>query len=165
MKISIDYVEHWKYLGDKEDSPINQFFYYFVAFNCLYEKVYLENHPFGDDDMKERDKIDEFLEDSLYTSYKKDGFAPCADLSKIPELAKGVAKGPKQIERLRGYSKINRDASMKDQEKQLFMNIYQVRCNLFHGQKELMNDYDRNFRLIAESASVLKELLTICLVG
>lgn len=166
MEINYDFISKWKEFGDRyQEDPINQFFYYFVAFNCLYENVFSINYPYGNDDKLDRDKIKDFLEHELYRSYKRKGFSPCADLNKIPELKQGVARGTSQKVAHREHSKIDEQKSIADQERQLFLNIYQVRCNLFHGQKELRNDYDRNFRLIEESVWVLENLLNICLAG
>ena len=39
----------------------------------------------------------------------------------------------------------------------LFLNIYQVRCNLFHGSKAMESSRDKN--LVKESNIVLKHLL------
>lgn len=49
--------------------------------------------------------------------------------------------------------KLTRESPLKD----VFLNIYQVRCNLFHGSKAM--DTPRDIALVSTSANVLQRFL------
>ena len=162
MDINYNFIKHWKELGDEQKSdPINQFFYYFVAFNCLYDNVFTESHPNPDNQnhITDRHKLSEFRSSYAYKICKENGFDPCQDLSKIPELAKGVIDS-RSDPKYRSHNKIFSYKPIWEQEKKLFENVYQVRCNLFHGKKYVIAQESRNYKLIRECVYVLDSLLT-----
>lgn len=159
MDISYTFIKHWKGLGDEQShDPINQFFYYFVAFNCLYENVFTGT-CLNRGRASDLEKISVFRQSEIYEQCKNNGFKPCEDLTKIPNLAKGVERKKEDVA-LNSDRKIFIGDTIERQEANLLKNIYQVRCNLFHGQKEILNEEGRNFALVKESADVLRDLLT-----
>ena len=160
MVINYDFIKHWTELGDeREGYYLDQFFYYFVAFNCLYENVFVSSFPNPADrkDKHERDKIYAFRKSLIYEHCKQNGFNPCEDLSKIPQLARGVEEAEGSPFNSRNKILDNENVELK--EGKLFKNIYQVRCNLFHGQKYIKIQESRDFDLIKECVGVLKSLL------
>jgi hypothetical protein len=141
----------WLDRGMAAASPIDAFRDFWIGFNSLYASALK---------VPERAKIEIYL----------NAMVPVAVASQF------IANHPTQIQYLlsqpvidmRGNGKdtgpdiIRYNTSNNDLEKliSLFMVIYQVRCNLEHGQKLPSNP--RDFRLCEDSAPIVHSVLQHC---
>ena len=144
LEITINWLNKGQDVESNKD--LYRFFCFFIAFNRLYEK---HKGP-------QIDRINTLIEKEFYNI--KDDFNPFDNkiLSKESELIKT------QVSDVRNgkcdYDSIEYGTISLDNYKNLFGNIYQVRCNLFHGSKEMTK---RDKDLVRESADVLESFI-IC---
>ena len=131
-----DFVKEWVERGKNEKNYVYQFFCYFIAFNWLYN---CESNAY------EYKRIAEYVKKQISKWNNYDPFL----------FLREDWKNPVQDART---GKI-KDYIIKEKDKiiQLFLQIYQVRCNLFHGSKSMMND--RNRVLVEDSCKVLCDFL------
>ncbi|MDD4592053.1 MAG: hypothetical protein PHG06_16770 [Parabacteroides sp.] len=132
------FVKGWFERGQKEDAgSIFQFFCYFIAFNFLYDKY--TGH--------DRHKLEKLVEKDIIPLLSNEASA-------ILEEGAAFYDEPGPCFRSeRPVAKLTRESPLKD----VFLNIYQVRCNLFHGSKAM--DTPRDIALVSTSANVLQRFL------
>ena len=135
--MEFEFVKEWIDRGDKEENYIFKFFCYFVAFNWLYNQETDEN--------KEYERVKAYVEKKIS---KWDDYHPFLSLNQewkwpVRDDKKGDVKS---------YIKNEEDDTVK-----LFLQIYQVRCNLFHGSKSMRTD--RNKVLVEDSCKILHDFL------
>lgn len=134
----LNFVQGWFKRGQKEEAgSIFQFFCYFIAFNCLYEKNQ------GND----RKKIEQLVKNEIIPHFSDKAS------SILEEGAAFYNKPEACFRRERPVTKLTKDSPLKD----VFLNIYQVRCNLFHGSKAM--DTSRDSTLVSTGANVLERFL------
>ncbi len=133
-----NFVEGWFERGQNEKSgSIFQFFCYFIAFNFLYDSYS------GCDRLKIR-KLTMREVVPLFSD----------KASSVLEENAAFYNDPEQCFRMeRPVSKLTYENHIKD----VFLNIYQVRCNLFHGSKAM--NTSRDTALVSTSANVLERFL------
>lgn len=147
----LDIVKGWIDRANCEDDPYDKFISAYIALNFLYEGFDFNRSGGRTQKLTEREKM------SLYMS------RCCRELSIDPFEPTGCVSeylnSPVIDERL-GHNA--RKWSTKEGDNiTLFKAIYQVRCNLFHGNK-LLSD-ERNQKLVGEGAVViLKVLNALC---
>jgi len=131
------FVIDWKTKGDNEKDTINKFFCYYIAFNWLYNKEY-ENCEYK--------RVIAFIKDYLSHNALYNPLAFC----KSDEWKRNV-RDPRNG-KVKKYIIEENDKTIK-----LFLLIYQIRCNLFHGSKWMISKRDND--LVRESVDVLQDLL------
>lgn len=152
--------------GDK------QFFYNYVLFNHLYNFYDDETNPRESDKKRrktgEKKRIEFFIEHVLnQNSACFSNYNPFAELNVCHQNAKHITKSgeielirrvrEKQIDFDFDYSK----KSSAEAVKALFLEIYEVRCDIFHGSADI-SDYETR-ELLEESNTVLKRFLDLYL--
>lgn len=166
------FVKSWRDRGDKEfdnktkNGNIFAFTCYFIAFNALYNSVCeqcpkvekknnaLNNFPLdyyscpSAKHCHERDKIKRYYDS---TKYAWDKIHPYEIIKEDSEYLTLVMKNNKK-----SYKALEKNLKEKNIET-LILSVYQVRCNLFHGSKDMMNDRDHN--LIKDGALILRIFL------
>lgn len=143
MKIK-EFIEGWIIKADKEEDEYYKFFTYYLALNYLY------NHEF-EEVSSEKERLVLFISKTVCNKEFND-FKITID--KKSELIK------QQIKDMRSNrnSKIYKLDDVKNGNiVSIFLMIYQIRCNLFHGEKELHSDRDKN--LVKEANVILKQFL------
>lgn len=136
----------WYEYGCKNREPSYvRFLAHWMAFNWLYS-----NFP-GDD---ERSKIESFLNHyysciEANTDFNNPIYKPFFCKEVIDMKYKNSYWSKKNFQTL-----INPHQPMKDRINALFMTMYQVRCNLFHGQKNPESSRDRE---LVESTAIILE--------
>ena len=135
--MSYDFVKEWKERGDNAEHYVSKFFCYYIAFNWLYNT---------ENDNTEYARIEGYINTfiSKYPSYN-----------------------PQSLLKSREWNQEIRDSRSGGVNKYIqkpvnpcihvFLQIYQVRCNLFHGSKSMKNP--RNKILVKEASDVLEDLL------
>lgn len=142
----MEFVKDWLNRANKErDNDIYRFFCYFIAFNFSYNENCIEQSEY----MRVRQYIHAVCG-------KFADFDPYGQLPKDAEILKSV-KCAKNIK----YS-VSQTALDQKCVSTLYENIYHVRCNLFHGSKNMRSDRDK--KLISESCVLLKYLLSSFLI-
>lgn len=142
----MEFVKDWLNRANKErDNDIYRFFCYFIAFNFSYNENCIEQSEY----MRVRQYIHAVCE-------KFADFDPYGQLPNDAEILKSV-KCAKNIK----YS-VSQTALDQKCAPTLYENIYHVRCNLFHGSKNMRSDRDK--KLICESCVLLKYLLSSFLI-
>ena len=136
-----EFSKYWyKKVKSIEENNEYKFFNLYVSFNALYNKY---SNRF------ERNRIKHFLKadqnSNVKLSIKKDG-------DFYQKLVMDMRTGEEINNRSYKLSEIRNNDIVA-----IFMGIYQVRCNLFHGSKK---DYDRDKNLIVESCILLENFLT-----
>lgn len=138
----MEFVKDWLNRANKErDNDIYRFFCYFIAFNFSYNENCIEQSEY----LRVRQYIHAVCK-------KFTDFDPYGQLPKDAEILKSV-KCAKNIK----YS-VSQTALDQKCAPTLYENIYHVRCNLFHGSKNMRSDRDK--KLISESCVLLKYLLS-----
>ena len=139
-----NFVNDWVNNGNQSNDTYNKFFAYFVALNFLY------NHEF-ENISSERERLALFvakmISDNKFRDFK-------ITLDNNSELTK------RQILDMRAGkpSKLYKLEDIKNGNiVSIFLMIYQIRCNLFHGGKELYCDRDKN--LVNDANCILKQFL------
>ncbi len=135
-------IKKWLEIKDKEFEDVYEFFRYYVVFNSLYNNTY-------------SDKKSEVsaIRNLIKNIEKNNKFDLKISLSEDMEIYK------KKVVNMKNPS--NQIFSQKNLQKgkyeDLFAAIYQIRCNLFHGSKEMNCLRDKN--LVKEAANILKQFL------
>ena len=140
-------LEWYQYGLEKQDDFFMRFMMHWIAFNWLYSEYY-------DEDIKEHDAIESFCAINMKKLSQYDAFS-----SPFIEVFRNKPVGDRT-----GVRKIHRDRCNLLNQKNitaLFLTIYQVRCNLFHGSKSIHNQ--RDIELVSSSAEILGEYLKVLL--
>lgn len=167
MDIDHSFIKHWKETGDKETDDVHRFVCYFIIFNYLYEAHCYQNHincgrckrnGYKCESCSERIRIRKMLKDCR--TILGENFINALNLSGDSELiikeVQEVRNGELIDNKYDNTIDIENIGDFQEIDK-LFMNIYQVRCNLFHGKKSMMMERDKG--LVRESADVLQHFL------
>lgn len=144
MKIrDVNFVMHWLEKGNMESEDIYKFLCYYISFNRLYGKFYTGS---------ERIAINKLISECVENNNKFEliKIKPYGEFYRKKVIDVRNRKCNYTVEKIR-----NNDLTT------IFIAIYQVRCNLFHGSKEI--DVERDKELIKESNKILKEFLEIYL--
>ena len=170
--LDVDFLEEWLKYGEQRKEEPYQFISYYIAFNFLYNKYERDDKTpeRGGQRGREFSQIEKFIKIHYYNNAKiKIDFG-----SLFEELA---FDSEYFIDDVKSNQKNNRNNSVKFADKEiikmgkmnlrdkkmaveeLFYAIYLVRCNLFHGNKKLINEGERNLRLLEDGSKVLKRLL------
>lgn len=172
IDFSHEFVKEWYERAEEVDETkfLTKFFCYYIAFNHIFytyafEKGLLKTER-GGTRKGERDMIKGLLEDltgeSGHESFK--GYDPYS-LIKHSELLKHVeSERVKKKKRPNNHTKDKRTKGSIYQQRlnekdipQLFNEIYNIRCNLFHGSKSMKNS--RNEGLVKDSNTALRDFL------
>ncbi len=153
-----DFLEEWLRYGSEEKvKEPYRFISYYIAFNFLYngEERFRDKKPSTHMD-SEINQIYNFI----------DSYRSMEILNEIDIFDKLGKKSEYHKRNVRSEKTNVRAIAKEIEEKniyELFLAIYIVRCNLFHGSKSLIGENgDRNRNLIEEGSEVLKELLEKC---
>ena len=135
-----EFSKYWYNMGKElKENNVYKFFTLYISFNALYNE-YSARY--------ERDRIKKFLRNNqnigIKLSIKNDG-----------EFYKKIVMDMRTGEETDKLS-YNIDEIRNNDIMAIFMGIYQVRCNLFHGSKK---DLDRDRCLIEESCILLEDFL------
>ena len=136
-----DFISSWLEKGNHDENEYNKFFSYYVALNYLY------NHNF-EEESNEKVRLTLFIAETL----GQFGFK--IDMQNYPVLIEKQINNTLKNKPCK-YYKLER--VKQNNLIDIFLMIYQIRCNLFHGGKELLADRDLN--LVAESNQILKLFL------
>ena len=142
----MDIAEEWIKRANCESDVYNKFISAYIALNFLYGGFNFEILSEQKKKLEERDKMSLYLM-NLCQELSIDPFEPSDCVSEY-------LKHPVKDERP------EHDAECSTQRGDciaLFKAIYQVRCNLFHGNKFLSNERDR--KLVGEGAAVILKVL------
>lgn len=136
-----EFSKYWYNMGKElKENSVYKFFTLYISFNALYNEY---------SDRYESDRIKHFLRDNqnagIKLSIKNDG-----ELYK--KIVMDMRTGKEINNRSYKLSEIRNNDIVA-----IFMGIYQVRCNLFHGSKK---DYDRDKNLVVESCDLLEAFLS-----
>lgn len=132
------FVRGWFDRGQKEEKgSIFQFFCYFIAFNFLYDKF----------SGRDRNKVEQLVVNDIVPLFSDKASAILEQNAAFYNEPEACFRGERSV------AKLTRESPLKD----VFLNIYQVRCNLFHGSKAM--DTLRDHALISTSANVLERFL------
>lgn len=139
--ITKEFISGWIEKGNREENEYNKFFSYYVALNYLY------NHEF-EDEQNEKTRLALFIADTIGLFEFKINMLDYPTLIERQLINMQTSKPCKyyKLERVKQNNLID-----------IFLMIYQIRCNLFHGGKELLADRDLN--LISEANKILKSFL------
>ncbi len=159
-----DFILYWKEQADHQNDVAFQFFGYFVVFNylynynCYHNKSRCNNIRDGAicEVCSERKQFCFLLTRGEINKLKRNGFNPFTILNAESEMVKKPVDDRNTID----YENINREEDYARQVKNVFHNIYGIRCNLFHGRKELQCN-QRNLQLVTEATQVLKHFIEI----
>ncbi len=157
------YALKWAHRAEREEDPFDKFVYCFFALNALYSKYY---------ETSERKAIEK-----LFDSYYKDAKFKKAigDILRMTEFQYFIVRRPIKNCRFRNNSSQERyvDTSIdhaKIKEKSLYrsnkamlMILYQIRCNLFHGNKAFYNEDDQ--KIMSNASSLLLQYVKAMLDG
>ena len=135
--MSYDFVKEWKERGDNAEHYVSKFFCYYIAFNWLYNT---------ESDDSETARIKQYISNLIS---KESSYDPRL-LLKNREWSQEIRDG--RSGRVNSYLQEPVDPRIH-----AFLQIYQVRCNLFHGSKSMKNP--RNKILVKEASDVLEDLL------
>lgn len=152
----MNFVEEWLTRAKKETSDekaIFKFFCLFIAFNYLYKSYRKKNR--NNHYNSEFEQICDCVENA-----KKciDNFDPYGVLTDESEILKIPVKSVRNIDDGCLQSKIDKAKLDAKDVNELFHSIYIVRCNLFHGSKQYVEDRDK--KLVKESCAVLEYFLS-----
>lgn len=141
MKENEVFAQYWYTKGKDETDLTNRFFCFFVSFNALYNQYKCGNEPAR---IMQLVAICFLRKDFNDLSLK---IAQNGELykTKVKDMRNGQNSSLYDLEELRANNPIS-----------IFMAIYQVRCNLFHGSKK---DLARDKELIKESSVLLESFL------
>ncbi len=149
------FINRWKKFGDKEKESVFRFFCYYTVFNFLYnngQETYLNcpENKFLQELKLEKDKCQ--ICDTVFCIIGDDkDFNP---FNRILKRDSELVNTP--VDNTWDLKIIFNDCSITNIQK-LFLNIYRIRCNLYHGSKEMRGYRDR--AIVKEAADVLEYFL------
>lgn len=137
------FVKEWKDKGDVEQNQFNKFFSYYIALNVLYENEFPEISS-------EKEKlsllVSKYVCNPNFTlSINMDDYSHLTDHQLLNMRTNKNCKLYK-LEDLKQGNIFS-----------IFMAIYQIRCNLFHGGKCIRNENDVN--IVSDANDILKQFL------
>ena len=150
-----NYAREWyEYGREHNDDPIVKFMLHWVAFNWLYSEYFYTRYARDEETQEGRiadtQKIKAFCNANYEILAEYDAF----DRDEVEIFMKDAVHDVSTGRRKEGLFKELTQAR-KNSRKQiecLFLTFYQVRCNLFHGSKSLIDERDIN---LVKAASVL----------
>lgn len=130
--------------GNNEFDHEKKFFYYYVLFNFLYNFYDDESNPRSSENERRNKSEKERIKDFVCHVVQSDAvcfsnYNPFAQLTEC-KYAELITKVEEKI------GKVNTDYSKKSNEneiKSLFIEIYNVRCNIFHGSMNFSTNESR----------------------
>ena len=138
-----EFVSDWKTKGDEESNEFYKFFSYYIALNSLYENEFPEVSS-------EKEKLSLLISKLICNSQ----FLISINMTDYPNLTDHQLLNMKTNKDCKLYKL----ADLKSGNLfSIFMAIYQVRCNLFHGGKCIRNENDIN--IVADANKILKLVL------
>ena len=165
------FLYQWMDLGAMVEGDMYKFFCYFTVFNFLYN--YYRDDDCDNCNLKENQNEqcmalrgintlpqraigEQCMIYKTINSVLKDGeFNPFGDI--LTEESEIIKKPVRSMMKGKLAKKVDyNDTSVLNIQK-LFLNIYYVRCNLYHGSKAM--DCGRDIALVKESAKVLEKFL------
>ena len=165
----VEFLEYWHKKGKAEDDSVFRFFCYYVAFNHLFESCNQNkhscsshiNHGVDCSNCHEKTKICALI-DKYYNKFNSkfnpfDGDILHTESELIVNTVWRNAMDGEEFDA--GNKEVVYGEISRWNFKNLFRNIHQVRCNLFHGAKDLQTINQRNRELVRESADVLEHFL------
>lgn len=138
-----NFVSDWKNKGDEEINEFYKFFSYYIALNALYENEFPEVSS-------EKEKLSLLISKLICNSQ----FLISINMSDYPNLTDHQLLNMKTNKDCKLYKLIDLKTGNLFS---IFMAIYQVRCNLFHGGKCVRNENDIN--IVADANKILKLVL------
>ena len=132
-----EFAREWFKRGQKEENGIYKFFCFFVAFNWLYNTEHCRY---------EYNRVKNYVSKAVF---------PWKEYNAYKLLKTGAFMEPVKDTRsgeVKDYIKNESNLTIK-----LFLQIYQVRCNLFHGSKSMY--LERNKELVTDSCIILEDFL------
>lgn len=135
-------IKNWLEGKKKGFEDVYEFFRYYVIFNSLYNEKYSGKNS-------EATAIKKFIKDIE----KNNKFDLKISLSENMEIFKEKVKNMQAPH----HSMFSQEKLRKGKYEELFVAIYQIRCNLFHGSKEM--DCLRDDNLVKEATDILKQFL------
>ena len=150
---NVDIAKEWIDRANCEEDSYNKFISAYIALNFLYEGFYFNRSGERTKKLKGREKMSLYML-RICQELSIDPFGPIGCVSEY-------LKSPVIDKRL-GYD-AKKWGTQKGDNIALFKAIYQVRCNLFHGNKSLGNPRDQ--KLVQQGADVIIRILTkkLCL--
>ena len=142
-------LEWYKYGLEKKDDSIIKFMMHWIAFNWLYS----EYRHF---ETSEKNAIREFCREHYNELAEFDAFSTDAIKVFLEEPVHDVMSASTRISGINQYRSLKEDDGLT-RLTSLFLTIYQVRCNLFHGSKSL--HIERDVELVRSSAVILEGYL------
>lgn len=147
MLVNGEYIKKWIEKSRNEDDYFDKFVYGFFAFNALYSEFYLGTFD-------ERRAIRDFL-DAHYDRCKAE-FKRIFDLPEYDYFCNRAPIRDMRNDVISWYAKEDleriRERIPRKSTKAMMMILYQIRCNLFHGDKSFTNLNDQE---IMKNASEL----------
>lgn len=140
----MDIAKEWIDRANREDDIYNKFISAYIALNFLYEGFDIDRHG---KKFNERNRMSSYMM-KLCRKLSIDPFEPTGCVSEY-------LNSPVIDER--SGNDARKWSTKKGHNITLFKAIYQVRCNLFHGNK-LLSD-ERNQKLVREGADVILKVL------
>ena len=143
----VDIAKGWIDRANCEEDSYNKFISAYIALNFLYEGFDFNRSGERTKKLKEREKMSLYML-KICQELSIDPFCPIGCVSeylKSPVIDERLGHGAKKW------------STQADDNMTLFRAIYQVRCNLFHGNK-LLSD-KRNQKLVEEGAAVILKVL------
>ncbi|EKN3681988.1 hypothetical protein OU500_000371 [Yersinia enterocolitica] len=142
--------EEWIQLGDEKQNPMDKFEDYWKAFNNLFS--------FYENNRTEKLKINDILNncidnaDDLLERFRAD----INYLISMPVINMNRVSSRNASENIDNF---NHETAPLDKLKAVFMIIYQIRCNLIHGEKSPTRT--RDTELCDHAAGLVREVSSI----
>lgn len=140
-------LDWYKYGLERNDDFFSRFIMHWIAFNWLYAEC---------NEDRERDGIRAFCRNNAEKLRKYDAFSTEAIKVFLEEPVKDSRSGLQPYHE-KQFQQIKTKQSITD----LFLSMYQVRCNLFHGSKSIY--CERDVALVRASAELLEGYLRVLL--
>ncbi len=141
-------LDWYKFGLERNDDFFSRFIMHWIAFNWLYAEC---------DEESERSNIRAFCRYNAEKLRRFDAFSTDA-INIFLEGPVIDAKTGQHPYHEKQYQRLKKDNSITD----LFLTMYQVRCNLFHGSKSIHSE--RDISLVRASAEILEGYLKALLL-
>lgn len=134
-------LEWYKYGLERGNDFFGRFIMHWIAFNWLYAETYRQG---------ERENIKAYCKANEHRLKKYDAFSTEAIQVFMQQPVRDSLRGYKRLD---VFQNLKRNNSIEA----LLLTIYQVRCNLFHGLKNIHRD--RDIQLVRASAEIMEGYL------
>jgi hypothetical protein len=154
MKSADEYARLWFGKAKNENDEVNKFIFLWISLNALYNEYYVRDEKKAIKDFIKKKYIDTITQKNEIESILNDenvSFFKERIIRNMRNITKSTMENAARLK--------NTTLSSPERLQELLMILYQIRCNLFHGEKWCDNTTDDN--IVKKGMEILLKILEV----